>query len=84
MRFLTWATAVAVTLDGLEQSLFMRDGWRWAWVSMLVFFIFCGCVLALVGLARVVAGKSGAWLTRIGSGTTTRGPAPEIHKGGTP
>lgn len=84
MKFLVWVGCVSIALDGLEQSLFMRDGWRWVWIVLLIFFIFCGCVLALVGLAKLVAGKSGAWLTRLGSGTTTRGPAPEIHKGGTP
>lgn len=84
MKFLVWVGLVSIALDGLEQSLFMHDGWRWVWVALLIFFILCGCVLALVGLAKLAAGKSGAWLTRVGSGTTTRGPAPEIHKGGTP
>lgn len=82
MKFLVWLGCVCISLDGLEQSLFMRDGWRWVWVSLLVFFILCGCVLALVGLAKLVAGKSGAWLTRVRGMTPQPGHAPEIHKGG--
>lgn len=84
MKFIVWCACVSIALDGLEQSLFMRDGWRWVWIALLIFWLLCGCVLSLVGLARVVAGKSGAWLTRVGGEMGKPARAPEIHKGGTP
>lgn len=81
MKFIVWLGCVSIALDGLEQALFMRDGWRWFWIALLIFWFLSGCVLVLVGLAKIVAGKSGAWLTRVGGGSKQPAHVPEIPKG---
>lgn len=72
MRFLIWCACVTVCLDGLELSLFARDGWRWAWIALLIFYGVAGVVLLGVTLAKLVTGKLGARLG--GQGGKSMGP----------
>lgn len=60
MRFLIWCACVTISLDGLELSLFARDGWRWVWIAVLIFYGLAGILGVGIALAKLVSGKLGA------------------------
>lgn len=82
MKFLIWCACVTVCLSGLQLSFFAHDGWRWVWIPILILYFFVGCVLGLLGIGRVVAGKSAGWISRVGAGTSKPAHPAETDKGG--
>ena len=76
MRFLVWCGCVTVCLAGLELSLFARDGWRWVWIPMLIFYGLAGIGITLFSVAKILNGKLGAGVGRKELGRIGATPAP--------
>lgn len=60
MKFLCWCVGLMQIFTGFMLAGSIAPGWRWVWTTCLVVWFFAGAVLALAGLAKLVAGKVGA------------------------
>jgi hypothetical protein len=77
MKFLHWTVGVMQILTGIMLAWSIAPGWRWLWITAAVFWFFVGCVLGVLSISKLVAGKLGAGGARAFTAGKPHSPAPQ-------
>lgn len=76
MRAVTWLVGVMVILLGFEHAPSNPASWTVVWVGAAVLWFLVGCVLCVLALSRLTAGKLGGGLNAAFGPPAQRVPPP--------